>query len=225
MNHGKETNAVRYRVPIIAIMIFLMHVAGIASMNTQQKSTRQSSIEAFSKGEFEQAYNGFSDLLVLYPKDPLYKYYSGVCLLKLNREPEKALTLLQQAQQGSAVVRTIPSDALFWLGRAQQMTGRFTEAISSFNEFTDQYGKKVARDLDIPGYLQQCQDRKGQVTEAASNSVAAEKRPVKSDYPVAEVKEQKNIAAPVTKKIQDPIPVNFDLFYRKRLNISLKQIP
>jgi hypothetical protein len=214
--------AERYRVPTIAIMIFLFHVIGITSMNAQQKSTRQSSIEAFSKGEFELAYNGFNELLIVYPKDPLYRYYSGVCLIKLNREPEKALILLQQAQQGSAVVRTIPSDALFWLGRARQMTGRFTEAISSYNEFTVQYGKKAARELDIPGYLQQCQDRKGQVTETASKSVAEEKRPVKTDYPVAEAQEQKTTDVPVSDGIQDPIPVNFDLILSEALEYQFK---
>jgi len=222
MNHGMETNVGRYRVPIIAIMIFVMHVGGTVFMYAQQKSIRQSSIEAFSKGEFELAYNGFNELLVIYPKDPLYKYYSGVCLLKLNREPEKALTLLQQAHQGSAVVRTIPSDALFWLGRAQQMTGRFTEAISSFNEFTEQYGRKAARDLDIPGYLQQCQDRKGQVTQAASKSVAEDKNPLKSDNPAAEAQEKKNISATVTKRIQDPVPVNFDLYLSEALEYQFK---
>ena len=155
------------------ILFLLIIVIGsnfnyIFSQNIQTKPTRQSSFEAFSKGNYEQAYSEFTELLLTYSKDPLYKYYSGVCLINLRRDPEKAETLLQQALQGAAVMKTLPSDALVYLGRAQQMSGKFKEAVESFNLFTDQYGKKAARERGVPELIQQCNEKKGELTEHSS---------------------------------------------------------
>ena len=152
------------------ILFLLILVIGssfndLFSQNIQAKPTRQSSLEAFSKGNYEQAYSEFRELLLTYSKDPLYKYYSGVCLVKLNRDPGVAVNLLQQALQSAAVVKTLPSDAMFYLGRAQQMSGRFIEAVESYNLYTEQVGKKAAREQGVPEFIQQCNEKNGQVTE------------------------------------------------------------
>lgn len=150
---------------LLAAFIFLIPASGLASQGVQ-RPTRQSSLEAFSKGDYENAYSQFSELLVTYPGDPIYKYYSGVCLVKLGRDPGKAATLLRQAVQASATVRSIPSDAHFWLGRALQMSGRFTEAVASYNLFTELNGKRAARDLGIPDLVRQCERNEGRLTVA-----------------------------------------------------------
>jgi hypothetical protein len=148
----------------LLIILFSLNFDSLFSQSYTIKPTRQSSFEAFSKGNYEQAFREFSELLLTYSKDPLYKYYSGVCLVNLGREPENAETLLQQALQGAAVVKTLPSDAIFYLGRAQQMSGKFTEALHSFNLYTEQAGKKAAREVGVPELIQQCKDEKGKIS-------------------------------------------------------------
>ena len=161
----------------------LLYENNLFSQNVQVKPPRQTSLEAFSSGDFETAFHGFSELLITYPKDPLYKYYSGVCLVKLERDPEQAVSYLRESMQGSAVVRTIPSDALFWLGRAQQLSGKYAEAIASYNSFAEQSGKKAARDLSVPEFIQACNDKKGQilasvnVPEVPEGKIVTEVRP------------------------------------------------
>jgi hypothetical protein len=180
---------IRRAIIMIALIAVLLPDHNLFSNNVLQKPTRQSSIDAFSKGDYELAYREFTELLVAYPKDPLYKYYSGVCLIKLNREPGKALTLISQSQQGSAMVRTVPSDALFFLGRAQQMSGKFTEAIGTYNSFAEISGKKIARDLGIQEYIRQCNERKGQVPDP---EVTAE---VQQKEKITEITQMKNTVA------------------------------
>ena len=136
------------------------------TLEAQQKATRQSALDAFNKGKFQLAYDQFSDLLITFPRDPVYKYYSGVCLVKMERDPEEAIELLLQARKDGAVVRSVPQDVLFWLGRAQQMAGMFTDAVSSFNEFTAQAGRKAARELGTPEFIQQCLEKRGQLARA-----------------------------------------------------------
>lgn len=148
---------------IFMIFITSLYFNDLFSQNVQAKPSRQSSLETFSEGKYALAYNQFSELLISYPKDPLYKYYAGVCLVKLERDPEKASLLLQQAMQGAAVVRTVPSDAVFYLGRAQQMSGRFSEALESYTRFGELSGRKAAKELGVPEYIQQCNNKDGQL--------------------------------------------------------------
>lgn len=148
---------------IVAIGIPL---SNLFSQDIQTKPTRQSSFEAFSQGKYEKAYAEFRMLLLTYTKDPLYKYYSGVCLVKLNKDPGEATNLLQQAIQSAAAVKTLPADGLFYLGRAQQMSGKFIEAAGSYNLYTDRVGKKTSREMGVPEFLLQCIQKKGQVADS-----------------------------------------------------------
>jgi tetratricopeptide (TPR) repeat protein len=148
------------------IFVISLFPVDLYSQNIRPKPTRQSSLETFSKGDYEQAYSEFSELLIKYPKDPLYKYYSGVCLVKLSKDPEEAVTVLEQALQNDAVVKSLPSDASFYLGRAKQMSGMYPEAIKSYNQYIDQAGKRAAREKEIPLFIKQCNELKGELPEA-----------------------------------------------------------
>ena len=176
--------SVCYPAYLMLILVLLLPATDLRAQELTSKPSRQSSLEAFSKGNYEQAYLEFSELLDKYPRDPMYKYYSGVCLVKLHREPEKAVTLLGEAQQGSAIARAIPPDLLFWLGRAQQMSGKFIAAIDSYNSFTDLNGRKKSRELGIPDFIQQCERGEGKLTEETADITLV-------NVPVA--KEEENI--------------------------------
>jgi tetratricopeptide (TPR) repeat protein len=152
---------------ICSLVIFiLLFTAGFSyPLSAQQKPSRQSSLEAFSRGDYELAYSEFSELLVSFPRDPLYKYYSAVCLVNLKRDPGKAVVFLKEALQNAAVLRSIPPDAVFWLGRAQHMAGLFEDAVNSYNAFTEQSGRKAAKELGVPIYIQQCSEKEGNIKQ------------------------------------------------------------
>lgn len=179
----------RHTVYLLFIALVLLPFNHLTAQDQSSRPTRQSSLEAFSKGSYEQAYREFSQLLEIYPQDPMYKYYCGVCLVRLERDPENAATLLYQAQQSKAIVRTVPADALFWLGRAQQMTGKYEDAIVSYNAFSEVNGKKAARELGIPDFIQQCERGEGiilpDVTDNKENIPYSEEE-IKEDKPEAE---------------------------------------
>ncbi|MBK7712826.1 MAG: hypothetical protein IPJ37_19185 [Bacteroidales bacterium] len=195
--------------------MFLMMLVSLSFMNSnfaqinQPAPTRQSSIDAFTSGNYELAYKGFSQLLLKYPRDPLYKYYSGASLVMLKKNPVEAATLLEQSLNGASVVKSLPEDALFYLGRAQQMSGKYQEAIVSYSSFTDQVGKKSARDLGVPGYIQECENKRGMVAAAAVKpavSSEVEKSVItKQTEPPAIITTEKNPAdSPVKEREQLP---------------------
>ena len=163
------------RITFVIILAAVSSLNNIFAQKSQSVATRQSATEAFTQGNYEQAYNDFRQLLLKYPKDPLYKYYAGASLVQMKKNAGEALNLLQQSLNGAFVVKTLPPDVLFYLGRAQQMSGKFTEAIASYSSYTDQVGRKVSREQGVPGYIQECENKKGMITAtvAISPGVAA----------------------------------------------------
>ena len=207
------------------ILVIEIPFDNLISQTVQQKPTRQSSFEAFSQGNYEKAYTEFRELLLTYTKDPLYKYYSGVCLVKLNKNPGEAINLLQQALQGTGEVKTLPADGLFYLGRAQQMSGKFSEAAGSYNLYTDKAGKKAAREMGVPELLQQCIQKKGQIADSEIKTPELTKIS-KVDTIKAEnmpfVKEpiQKNVGKEAY--VKETLPVNYDIIMGEAIEFQFK---
>lgn len=194
------------------------------SQNVQTKPTRQSSLESFSKGNYEEAYSQFRELLGTYSKDPLYNYYSGVCLVKMNRNADDAIILLRQAQQGAVVVKTLPPDVSFYLGRALQMSGKFTEAISSYNRYTEQVGRKTSKEYGVSEFIQQCYDKKGQIEEPEVKQadiakkeiippVTQKSNPIKAESTIKSVKDT---------LIKNALPAGYERILKDAVNLQFK---
>ena len=206
-------------------MIIESSVNDLFSQVNQTKPTRQSSFEAFSQGNYQRAYNEFRELLKTYTKDPLYKYYSGVCLVKLNKDPVEAINLLQEAIQGTGTVKTLPSDGLFYLGRAQQMAGKFAEAAESYNLYTDRVGKKSAKEMAVPEFLQQCMQKKGQIADSDKNQpeVLDNVNPDSSNTkvkPATVEPMQKAVEKPADDKIL--LPANYEKILGEAIDFQFK---
>jgi hypothetical protein len=191
------------------------------SQTIQQRPTRQAAIDAYSSGDYEKAFNEFSLLLKSYSKDPLYKYYLGVCLVKMSRSPENATVFLLDAMNGSLDIRSIPDDALFYLGRAQQMGGKFPDAIKSYNNFENKAGKKRARDLNISGYIQECNDGRGRIKDSDYQQVEIMSKTNAVNKVVAEAQVSKQSASkPVPQK--ENLPKEYDKVLSQAMDYQVK---
>jgi tetratricopeptide (TPR) repeat protein len=215
----------KHTLLLFIIVAFAIPFNDLFSQAVQIKPTRQSSFEAYSQGNYEKAYTEFRELLLTYSKDPLYQYYSGVCLVKLNREPNEAIKLLQLALQSGGNVKTLPSDGLFYLGRAQQMAGKFSDAIQSYNLYIDHVGKKASKELGVQEFLDQCARKTGQIAENSAKPV--EIKPANKSDSI------KNEAKPsVTPQIQQPVektqdkktalPENYDRILNDAIEYQFK---
>ncbi|MGQ9620588.1 MAG: tetratricopeptide repeat protein, partial [Bacteroidales bacterium] len=146
------------------MVIIVCFYGNIKAQESSVRTFRQSAIETYNRGQYEKAFRQFSELLSMFPRDPLYKYYAGVCLVKLEREPATAASFLKEASEGSGTIKPVPSDVWFWRGRAQHLAGMFSEAVASYERFTELAGKKSAREMNVPEYIRQCNERKGNIT-------------------------------------------------------------
>ena len=167
MRRRKELySTVKHRfTTVLAVFLLLSIYPGAFSQGVSQKVTRQSALEAFEKDDLNSALDQFSELSLLFPRDPLYKYYCGVCLVKLEKDPAHASSLLLEAIKGSAAIRTVPADGFFYLGRAQQMSGKFEEALQSYNSFSLTAGRKTSKEMNVDEFIQQCREGKGSISQ------------------------------------------------------------
>lgn len=222
-NKTEQGIAFRPQVILFLVLLIISSSANTLSSQDKKKPTRQSSMEAFSDGKYEVAFREFSELLITYPKDPLYKYYSGISLIKLEKDPDKAVELLQQAIQSSSIVKSLPEDAVFYLARAQQMAGKYTEAVKSYNLYTSQAGKKAAKALGVPELIQQCNNRTGEVARTAEilPEVISEQKPDTLLSRQKAVSEQV-IKKPVNKEPSEKVllPVDYSKILDKALNLQ-----
>jgi len=214
----------------ICFCFFLVIVAHISCMDlysqiTQQKPSLQAAMDAFSDADYNKAYSEFKILLQSYSKDPLYKYYMGVCLVKMNRYPEDASGFLRDALNGSLDIKSIPDDAWFYLGRAQQMGGNYQDAIKSYNNFEKEVGKKRARDLNISVYIQECNESRGRIKDSdyQHKDIISETNPETKDsgQKVSDIKVSKpSVAKQVPQK--ENLPVEYDKVLSQAMNYQVK---
>jgi tetratricopeptide (TPR) repeat protein len=216
---------IRYWIVLLALLTVQLSSMNIHSQIAQQKPSRQVALDAYSKGDYEKAYKEFNILSEFYSKDPLYKYYLGVCLVKMNRYPENAGAFLQDALNGSLDIKSIPDDALFFLGRSQQMAGKFAEAIRSFNSFADKAGKKRAREYNVSGYIQECNEGRGRVkdTEDQLANIISKAEKVNTDAG-QKVTTDKNINQPVAKPVPQKknLPDEYDKVLSEAMEYQVK---
>jgi hypothetical protein len=165
------------------ILVVTLHLS-VLSVSGQEVVTRPSKAEAMAaweSGNYEVAYNQFNGLLLLYSRDPVYRYYTGACLVRLERDIPRAVTLLGSAINGSVNIRSVPADVWFYYGRALQMNGSFPQASDAFMTFIKNAGKKVAIEYDVAIYLDECNRKQGALeNEQGVKSVERKEESVES---------------------------------------------
>ena len=187
----RQSNLMKFAAHTSLYLIFFFTIIKCDSVFSQvsaAKPSRQSSMEAFSDGKYDKAYEEFSELLKVYPRDPLYNYYAGVCLVKLEKNPAEAVKLLRQAMDINSAARPLPEDALFYLARSQHLNGQFSTASDTYHSFADKVGKKAAKAMGVPELIDQCTQGKGahiqEIEEPDTTHKVSENKP--APVPVTE---------------------------------------
>lgn len=125
---------------------------------------------AWNAGRYESAFDHYNGLLLLYSRDPLYKYYTGACLVQLQRDIPRAAGLLSSAISSSAGVKSIPDDVWFWYGRSLQLNGDFTQASDAYSRFVKTAGKKISQEYEVQRYIDDCSMGLGRMEHEAQGT-------------------------------------------------------
>jgi len=149
---------------IFAVNIFaVIFSANARSQEPDFVPDRAEAIIAFNSKDYVSALKHYRALSEAFSADPVYKYYTGACMVYLERDPDESKQILKEAIANSSSIRTVPSQAWYYLGRAYQQAGDFELAIEAYDTFRESARKKEVRDLGIDELIAQCSNSIGDI--------------------------------------------------------------
>lgn len=165
----------RWSRALILLVGMTLTVAEAGLFALPQDPERVKAEEAFQQQDYRKALEHYHNLLEMYSRDPMYHYYAGVCLVKLEEKPAEALEHLQKAQAGG-MFKSVPEDVLFYQGRAAQMNGNFDLAVRSYRSFKSAVKNREFKAYGADVFMEQA--RNG---ESAAETV--QEKPEEMDKP------------------------------------------
>ncbi|HDR67561.1 MAG TPA: hypothetical protein ENN61_00770, partial [Bacteroidaceae bacterium] len=102
----------------------------------------------YNEGNYKEAHRGFSVLSDKYPGDAMYRYYLGICLVKLNMDLPEAIEHLYFASS-----RGVPEDSYYYLGLAYHREYNFSEAEKFFRRFEKEASRQKGKEFNIRHHI------------------------------------------------------------------------
>lgn len=161
-----------------ALILLLLFSSGpLHGQERVMQPSKAAAQAAWDRGDYTTAYTHFNGLLLLYSRDPVYKYYTGASLTELQRDIPRAVELLGAAINSSVNIKSVPDEVWFYYGRALQMSGNFHDAADAFDRFARAAGRRLAQEYDVQGYIDQCARGEGALeVKIGAVAVSGERR-------------------------------------------------
>src|SRR5690349_16394101 len=139
---------------LLSLILFFSLAAEAQKSPSSESDLKRQADKLFEKESYQEAMPMFSQLLSLYPKDPVYNYRYGVCLLMSGQDKTGAATYLETA----AKAKEMDPDVHFYLGRSYMFMDHFTEAINEFTLFKKLGSTAKQNKLQPDVYLKNCEN-------------------------------------------------------------------
>jgi hypothetical protein len=151
------------------------------SLHSQQADVKEVKKEAdrrFDDEDYDGAYKLYSQLVANFPKDPVFNYRLGVCMIYSEPDKKKALPYLKSA----AANPEAPKEAVFYLGKALHINYRFDEAIAQYEKFKTTASTSVQKKLGVDREIAACRNGKKLLSNLTDLVVLSKKVLNENDY-------------------------------------------
>jgi hypothetical protein len=131
-----------FRILLVFLILFslgLNNSKGQVS-DTAKTALKERALKQFESGDFEDALFDYLILMDKFPRDPMYKYYCGVCMVEMNLEYEEAIEMLHFSS-----TRGVPADVYYYLGEAYRRMYNFQKSKQYFLQFDKEASRAMAR--------------------------------------------------------------------------------
>ncbi|MDD2386433.1 MAG: hypothetical protein PHP52_06580 [Bacteroidales bacterium] len=145
---------------VLLLLLILIASYGYAQfkpsteMTPDEKELFKRSLEAFYEKDFTVSLQGFSQLLSLYPREPVFNFVYGASMVNKNTDVKKAFDYLN-----FAVGKGIP-EANFYMGLGYLYLYDFDKAIAYYNDFKIGTKAKVWNEYDVDKFIGQAKSGK-----------------------------------------------------------------
>ncbi|MBN8704026.1 MAG: PD40 domain-containing protein, partial [Bacteroidetes bacterium] len=168
-----------FRIVICVGVLFALSSSCFSQNNfSSEDDLKKEASKLFEEDDFAGAFNLYSQLLSNYPKDPIYNYKFGVCMLMAGDNKETALTYLQYASQKQGVDK----EATFYLGKAYHINYRFDEAIKEYTTYKSVASKAKLEKLQVDRQIEMCKNGKQLLSNLSDLYILDKKELNQSEY-------------------------------------------
>ena len=142
---------------LLFLLLFCVRNAPFAQNNFgSEEELKKQANKLFEGEDYVAAYPLYSQLVSLYPKDPVYNYKLGVCMLNSGGDREAPIPYLEFASQK----KEVDKEVFFYLGKVYQLNYRFDNAIAAFNNFKKTGSKSQIQKLEVDLQIAMCNNGK-----------------------------------------------------------------
>jgi len=157
------------------ILLFFVFFSAFSQLSEVEKKAEQ----LFEEGEYTEAYKLYAQLVSNQPKNPLYNYRLGVCMIFSEPDKKKCFSYLLQAYKQK---QELPKDVAFFLGKAYHLNYRFNEALKYYNEFKESAPSSLQKKYEVDREIRCCVNGKQLLSEITGLEVLQKKTLNESDY-------------------------------------------
>jgi hypothetical protein len=140
------------RILFSLALLFSAAVSFAQKSPASESDLKKQAEKLFEKEVYQEALPMYSQLLSLYPREAVYNYRYGVCLLMSGQDKTGAATYLEAA----AKVKETDADVHFYLGRSYMFMDHFNEALAEFSQFKKTGTSAKQSKLGVDRLIQNC---------------------------------------------------------------------
>ncbi len=163
---------------LIAV-IFIALIPHQLNAQSSEADLKKQAEQLFEDEEYTAAYKLYAQLVSNYPKDPLYNYRLGVCMIYSEPDKKKSFSYLRQAYINK---KDLPNDVTFFYGKAFHINYQFDEAIKYYNEFKNEASSSMQKKLQVDKEIRACGNGKRLLSALTDLVVLSKKQLNEQDY-------------------------------------------
>lgn len=164
-------------IKLILVLFFVFFQVQIQAQSEEE--LKKQAEDLFEEEEYTKAYKLYSQLVSNNPREPLYNYRLGVCMIYSEPDKKKSFSYLNKAYNNR---QDLPKDVTFFLGKAYHINYLFDEAIKYYNEFKKEAPASMQKKLQVDREIMACGNGKRLLSALTDLEVITKKQLNESDY-------------------------------------------
>ena len=145
-------------------------------LTVDEQNLYNKSYNYFFEEDYISANQGFSQLVSLYPKEEVFSYYYGACLVKLAAEPKSGVKYLEYSANKGI------NTANFYIGLANHFMYDFEKALSFYDIYQKNASQKELVNFELEQYINMTNSGRQLVKYAYELKLVSLKRVSKKNF-------------------------------------------
>ncbi|PBQ33877.1 hypothetical protein CNR22_19505 [Sphingobacteriaceae bacterium] len=165
--------------PLVVLLLLLASNTYSQSPSSNEDLKKQAN-KLFEEEDYSKAYKLYSQLVSNFPKDPVYNFRLGVCMIYSEPDKKKCLPYLKFAAANSENKEL--KDVLFYLGKGYHINYRFDDAIKNYNAYKLNASASQIKKLEVDREIKACSYGKHLLSNLTDLEVLSKTELSENDY-------------------------------------------